>query len=464
MAAGWAILNFTPVKVLVVVLGSICIALAAWKIEAALAVVGIFLVLLQEGDTTPGTVFSLLEKLNRPNIPSLLEVLFAVLAAAFVLRRCVVPDERDTLKGMKLPLALFFVLLFLSLANGLLDGTDFIARKEDFKKFLFPVLVFVCAHCILDTREKITRLLAVMFWTMLLKTYLANYCYLRGQGFPYGDSTVVMFESGDQTLLVTSIVVGIALLAERSIGRRGVLFMAWGLAPLLFALVFSNRRNDMWGALFSLCLLWFLSNREKKRRLVRIFLLVALGGGLLLPLVPVSDTASTAQYLMERMTSVGDRDQSSNVAHMNEWKVTLEDIMRRPLLGLGLGSEHSPVPDFEVINRQTVHNALLMLWVKMGVFTLLLFLWCLYRYCRLGLAEALRGRDPLLAGLFATVSLWMLAINVGPSWFYYRETCLMALVMAAVVQLAKQGRERAPGSPVARGEGTGTTALEGRGR
>ncbi|MDR3579656.1 MAG: O-antigen ligase family protein [Oryzomonas sp.] len=447
IAAGWGILNFTPVKVLAVALGSVCIALAAWKIEAALYVVGFFLVVLQEGDTTHGTVFSFLESLNRPNIPSLLEVLFAVLAVAFLVRHFTVPDKRYSFQDMKLPLALFFGLLFIALINGTIDGTDFIARKEDFKKFIFPVLMFVCAVNILDTRGKIIRLLKIMFWVMLAKTYLADFYYLRGMGFPYENSNVVFMESGDQTLLVTILVAGIALLAERKLWWKSYLFMLWGLAPMLFALIFSYRRNAMWGTLFSFCLLWFLSQRDTKVRLLKNFLAASLSALLILSVAPATGSISTADFLINRLTSVVDRDQSSNVAHMNEWKVTLEDTMQRPLFGLGLGSMHSPVPDFEVINQQTVHNALLMLWMKMGAFALLLFLWCLYRYCRLGVTEALRRRDPLLTGLFATVGLWMIAMNVGPSWFYYRETCLMAFVMAAVSRLAILGRQPQTASP-----------------
>ncbi len=83
-----------------------------------------------------------------------------------------------------------------------------------------------------------------------------------------------------------------------------------------------------------------------------------------------------------------------------------------------------------------------MIWMKMGTAALLLFVWCLYRYFRTGLAGALGSRDPLLAGLFATCALWFVAMNVGPTWFYYRESCLMALVMAMVIRLAQFSRQK----------------------
>jgi hypothetical protein len=444
IAAGWGILNLTPVKVLAVVLGALCIVLAAWRIEVALYSVGFFMVVLQEGETTPDTIFSFLESLNRPSIPSLLEVLFAVVVAAFFLRCFVMHDERYNFDGMKIPLVLFFGLFFMALANGVFNDTDSIFRKEDCKKFIFPVLMFVSVLNILDTREKIIRLLTMMFWVMLVKTYLANFYYLIGMGFPYGDAKVVFMESGDQTLVVTIIVAGIALLSERKMYWKSFLCLIWGIAPMVFALIFSYRRNALWGAIFSLGILIMLSPREKKMKLFKIFAAAGLGAGLLMALLPGTGLMPNGESLEKRMTSVTDRDQSSNVAHMNEWRVTVEDTMQHPLLGLGLGSIHGAVPEFEVINRHTVHNALLMLWMKMGFIAVLLLLWCLYRYCRLGVREALRGHDPLLTGLFATVGLWVVAINVGPSWFYYRESCLMALIMAMVGRLAMLDLQQPP--------------------
>jgi hypothetical protein len=446
MVAGWGILNFTPVKVAAVALGTVCIVLATWKIELALYVVGFFMVILQEGETMPDTIFSFLETLNRPSIPSLLEVLFAVVVAAFFLRYFILHDERYSLEGMRFPLMFFFGLFLLALATGVMADTDAVFRKEDFKKFLFPVLMFVCTLNILNTREKITRLLTMMFWVMLVKTYLANLYFLIGQGFPYGDAKVVFMESGDQTLIVTIIVAGIALLSERTVGWKSFFCMVWGIAPMLFALIFSYRRNALWGAVFSLGLLFLLSHGDKKLRLFKIFAMAGLGGVLVTALLPGTGLMPTGESLKTRMTSVTDWDQSSNKAHMNEWRVTVADILQHPLLGLGLGSEHQPVPESGEINRHTVHNALLMLWMKMGSFALLLFLWYFYRYCKLGVTAALRYHDPLLTGLFATVGLWGVAMNVGPSWYYYRESCLMAMVMAMVTRLAMLERQPSPPS------------------
>ena len=435
-AAGWGILVFPPIKVLAVALGVLCLMLAAWKIDLAFYGMVFFLVILQEAETTPGTVFAFLEQLNRPKIPSLLEVLIAVIVAAFAIRYFITRDEQYSLYGMRAPIALFFALLFIALGIGIHEGFHRDIIKEDFKRFILPILFFAAAVNLMDSRKKMERLLLMMFWVMLIKTCLAIFFYLKGMGFPYGDSLVVFQESGDQMLIVTSIVTGLSLLAERRDTMKSWLLMLLGFSPMLFALIFSYRRNALWGAIFSLGILVLLSSREKRRKLGNLLAGIALAAVALMAVLPIAGYTSTMDFMKNRVMSVIDRDESSNVAHVNEWVVTVEDTMKSPIFGLGLGSSHALVPDFEVINAHTVHNALLMLWMKMGTFALLLFLWCFYRYFRTGIRETLSRRDPLQTGLFATCGLWLIAMNVGPVWFYYRDSCFIALIMAMVIRLS----------------------------
>ena len=434
VAAGWGILNFSTVKVLAVALGVLCIMMAAWKIDLALYIVVLFLVVIQEAETAPGTLFTLLERINRPNIPSLLEALLAAVVAAFAFRH-LLGIERYSFREMRRPLALFMLLLFISLALGVHGGFHKDLIKEDFKRFLFPVLFFPLAYSLLTSRRKIERVLLLVFGIMLLKTAMGIYYYFTGRGFPYGESRVLFLESGDQLIMVTAIIVGFSLMAAQRHALRQWLFMAWGVAPFLIGLIFSYRRNAMWGAIFSCLFLFFLIPGVCRRRLAIYLAGAAVAGACVMAVIPMGG-ASTAGFLAQRLTSVVDRDQSSNRAHVNEWIVTVRDTLKKPVFGLGLGSSHAPVPDFEVINRHTVHNAFLMIWMKMGTIALLLFLWCFYRYFRTGLRGAIQSRDPLLAGLFATCALWFVAMNVGPVWFYYRDSCLIALIIAMVIRLS----------------------------
>jgi O-antigen ligase len=161
----------------------------------------------------------------------------------------------------------------------------------------------------------------------------------------------------------------------------------------------------------------------------------------LISLSNVVTTLPSEEFLKHRFASIADKDESSSVAHFREWEVTFNDTAKHPILGLGLGSEHSVVPGFETLKTHTVHNAFVMLWMKMGIFSLILFVWCLMRYLRFGIRVARAKEEydlkPLQIGLVSTFGNWVVMLNVGPSWFYYQETFLMALVIAVVVNLSR---------------------------
>ncbi len=114
--------------------------------------------------------------------------------------------------------------------------------------------------------------------------------------------------------------------------------------------------------------------------------------------------------------------------------------MRHPIRGLGLGSEHRGVEDNPSVDTHFVHNAFIMLWMKLGIVPLLFLVWCLIRYIKIGLRSLGTSQDvdfrSVQVGLFSTVGIWIVTLNVGPTWPYYRETCLMALIAAIVVRIS----------------------------
>ncbi|GFO61684.1 hypothetical protein GMST_40090 [Geomonas silvestris] len=171
-----------------------------------------------------------------------------------------------------------------------------------------------------------------------------------------------------------------------------------------------------------------------------ILLGAALVGGGMINSAVVLLGLPTGHDLKSRFASISDKEDKSNEAHINEWIVTIEALKEHPVLGLGFGSEHASVPGDDTINRHTVHNAFLMLYMKMGIHALLLFLWSLFQYCffcarRRGISSE-ENLGWLKLGLFSTFAYWLVTLNVAPSWWYYREMCMMALVMAIAVRLS----------------------------
>ncbi len=438
--AGLIVLRFSPPKVLAAGIGLAVVALSIRKIEFPFYVTLFLLVVAQEGEATKGSLFAYLEMLNRPGVPSLVEVAVGVLTMAVALGSIFYRDK-SAVSPFKAPFLIYAGLLLVGLVMGFTRSHDPIILKEDFKKLLIPLLFLFCSLNILISEERIHRTVVFVFVLTLLKACLGILYYFGGLGFAYGDWRVVFLESADVLLVATvAIVLFSKMTSERM--RVGKLLLYFGaIVPMLLALFFSYRRNAWLGFLASLALLFLLLPDRRRMRM-------ALFGGCLglcaLVLVFSSTMASRApsdRLLSEKITSMSDRDYSSNVAHVNEWLVAMEDTLKSPVFGLGLGSVHSPTPGFEGIQRHTVHNAFIMLWMKMGIFAVILLFWCIVRYVVFELKSLKVNRGgpgyALQLGLFAMVGFWMVAVNVGPTWFYTRETCLMALTAATAIQLAK---------------------------
>ena len=91
-------------------------------------------------------------------------------------------------------------------------------------------------------------------------------------------------------------------------------------------------------------------------------------------------------------------DAALRYLRQQEWEVAFDATIKHPFLGLGLGSEHPPVPGFESLKQHTVHNAFIMLWMKMGIFAVIFLLWGLVRYLKFGL-NVLRPQEDLIVPL-----------------------------------------------------------------
>jgi len=405
------------------------------------------LITLQEVEVTPGSMLEIFANYKAPGVPSLLEISIVLLLVCFLVKYFL-QREPHSISIFRLPFILFLILYFLSYFLGLSSDNNEIFIKEDVKKFIFPVLFFLCSANLLDSTKKIGRLVVFVILVSTLKIYMGIISYLNGTGFAYGNVNVVFVETADLILVVTVTVAMVAMVIFRKITWKTLVLLVLTGAPLLFSLVYSNRRNAWLGILLALALLFFITPVRLKPRVAMVVLCAGLAGLCMISISMALHGLPSGQDLKQRFTSISDREDHSNETHVSEWVVTIEDLKVHPLFGMGFGAEHAPVPTDDTINRHTVHNAFLMLYMKMGVGTVILFIWCLIRYFKFAVglteAEARNGPNPLRIGLFSTFAYWLVTLNVAPSWWYYRESCMMALVAAIVIQLTLIKEEEAP--------------------
>lgn len=395
------------------------------------------LILIQEVEVTPGSFLTLVQNYKLTGFPSFLEICLSIFCAIFICKY-IVQKDCSVISMRRLPLFLFMLCYGIALYTGMSDGNNGVLIKEDAKKFMLPVVYFIACLNVLDSKEKIHRLVGIVSVATLMKLLLAIFSYIRGTGFVYGNAQVVFLETADLLVVVTVSVVLIAFFVYQPLTAENILFPLVLGAPLIFALIYSNRRNAWLGIILALLMLFALTPVKMKLRFGTV-LAVAVFVGLSMAAIamPINGVPSS-DVLASRFASISDKTDKSNEAHLNEWAVTIDALREHPVLGLGFGGEHAPVPGDDTINRHTVHNAFLMLYMKMGILSVLLFGWCLFQYLNSSLHNLLATRDrlsdPLMVGLLSTFAYWMVTLNVAPSWWYYRETCLMALVGAIVIR------------------------------
>jgi hypothetical protein len=438
---GTTILEFDLIYIIAVALAVFILGLSIWKIEIPFIMSILLLVLLGETSSTQNSIFAYIKDINLPGIPSFIEMSITLLIVSYFLRIFLkLSDNYISLFNIKL--IIFLSVLGVSLIIAIQNGASNDGIKRDFKNFIFPVLFFLCSVNILNkwTWKKIRSLLIFVLILIFTKNILGILNYLSGYGFLYGEGKLVFKESADHMMLVAVIIVLMSVIIYNRLRGNMMLLYTIATLPMIFSIIFSYRRTAWLGFLVSLV---FLFLTFPKKNIFRMILVVSIGFGLLIQIIILFNTLKTfpsQEFLLNRFKSIIDTKESSIVAHFIEWKVAIEDTSKQPLLGLGLGGTHSVVNEIKGLHTDIVHNAFIMLWMKMGLVPVILLLWCIGKYIKFGLKAAKEINDKYLKsiqiGLFASVGFWIVSLNVGPTWFYKRETCLMALAISIVLNLS----------------------------
>jgi len=372
-------------------------------------------------------------------LPSILTLFFLALFCTTMVR--VLFFEKRRLLVSPMGLGVYIAILLLTLLTSLFRASDPGMIRVDLMKMLFPVLCFYMCIAILNSRERIERLLMVLVAVSALKALILAVFYLAGRGWPYEPTyRIVTLDSADLLAFITFVLIALHLLARRNVrGFRAGLIGAACL-PMIFAIIFSYRRAQWLGAVFSLGLLYLGAAKAIRRRIAMV-LAVALCAGCALAVVSGIQKANLTR-IGSRIVSIFDQSQHSNVHHKLEAQQVMQEISHSPLLGLGFGSEHSGVAKYEGIPTNVVHNTFLYIWMKLGLPGLVFFIWMAVLYGR----RILRFRKNhledeswgLLLPLAASSGLWLAMFLTSPIPWYLHQTFFKALVAAVVMSLILQ--------------------------
>lgn len=371
-------------------------------------------------------------------LPSALSTFFLMLFCITMVRTLFF--EKRRLPVSPVGLGVYIVILILALATGLFGSGDRELLRVDFMGMLFPVLCFYLCLTILNSRERIVRMLIILLAVSALKALILAGFYLAGHGWPYEPTyRIATMDSADLLAFITLVLIATHLLARRDIrGFKGGLVSAACL-PMIFVIIFAYRRAQWIGLIFSLGLL-YLGAEKLVRRRISVVLAIALCAALA-SAVLTGLGEEKGNLIGSRIASMFDKNQHSNVHHLLESQQVLRDLSRSPLLGMGLGGHHGSLPGYN-IPTNIVHNTFLYIWMKMGLPGLAFFIWMAILYGR----QILRVRKThpqddvwgLLLPLAASSGLWLAMFLTGPTPWYFHQTFLLALFAAMGVALILQ--------------------------
>lgn len=375
--------------------------------------------------------------------------LFCVTSARYFIERRGVPVSFRAL-------GIYFPILLLSLATGFVRGAGRDALMVDFMDLLLPVLCFYFCIAILNSRERIYRLLYILMAVASFKAAILSAAYLAGHGWHYDTYRVVTTDSADLLAFITLGLIAFHLLLRGDLkGIRAGLVGAACL-PMLFAVIFSFRRAQWGGAVASLGLLFWGAARPLRRRMVFFGIISLVAAGSLALMTGAGK--GPLDLIALRLASIVDGNQSSNVYHREESKQVLADLSKTPLLGLGLGIPHTRLDIYgeaDTISPNIVHNTFLYIWMKTGMSGFIFLAWGFFLYARRILRFRKTSLDSeswgMVLPLAASAGLWLAMFLTGPTIWYFHQTSLIALFAAmgiSRIRLAGQAADRTPELPL----------------
>jgi O-antigen ligase len=449
IAVGLIAVLLPPMVIVVLLAGLVALWVSVVRPDQALVLYFSGVVLLSDDVPHATNCFFLPDADIIEGLPSVLTTFFLLMFGVTVVRLLIV--ERRMPPVPIRAVAVFSGVVFVALLTGVNRGGDPELYRVDFIGMLFPALCFCLCRTLLDSREKIVRLVIVLLAVSALKASILAAYYLAGRGWVYQlDSNaayqITTMDSADLLMFITLLLVTAHLIVRGDLRGGRAAAAAVACVPLLYVVVFSYRRAQWVGFVMSAGLLWLGASKRVRRKIS------LLGAGVLLigcaGAVTAGLDAEKAARIGARFSSIFDSKQSSNVYHMLESRQVLRDLSGAPLLGLGLGSRHSPVGLYEhdEVPSNVVHNTFLYVWMKIGLFGLLFLLWVAVRFYR----RILRVRRTqirsaewgLILPLTASTGLWLATFLTGPVPWYLHQTGMMALVAAMVIGLVSSAEQK----------------------
>lgn len=413
-----------------------------------------------------------------PFILYLPDLIIVFLLVIIVLRWLVERDFKFARTPLNLPFAVFYGGAALSTVLGLIRQNyhqDAISSGiSEVRTIGYYFLFFLAVNLLRD--EKQIRLLMKAFF--LLATVVAGAMvlqYILGQsveiitgrvesygtlGASRSEVTRITNFEGESTILV-ALVARTAILAMRKFKAvRLIEFVQWGI--LVVAVVITFNRNFWFGVGLSMVMLAVLLRGEDRERAFRwgtvslMGLIAVIAISAALPDSKISGLSTAAfdrfSSLFVREEYAADSQESSLRWRDFEYSYAFPQIMKQPILGLGLGSPYRPFVvgrDWENFQGiRYVHNAHIWILVKTGLIGYGAFFVISVMFVIRGLLRFRYAPSDFLRGTMLGFSLVYMGVMIGAivnpmfmQWYWTPVIGMMMGVNEAIINLSPDPNE-----------------------
>jgi O-antigen ligase len=351
----------------------------------------------------------------------------------------------------------FVVWALISAVSGIFRG----AFYKDSLLELRPLFQYTLVLPILTefSLADIRRLCRLILVAALAVAFKAVYLYLQGRGSEasYAGGAIRIMDVGFSPLLIGTLM---ALAFYVGSERHRLAYALMSLATLLGLAVTMQRSAFLALPISLLAMTHLLSPRHRLRLAAGVALVCVLvaGGAAAMSVGSVGKT-NLISAVTGRFLSIADFGEDVSAQHrLREWTAALDIVRRHPITGGGLGTRvgfYSPMYG-EARQRMGywsadiyMHNSYMWVLTKMGIVGLACLLALLVATVREVLSipryKKRNIQTFLLAGLFSTLVVFVIASFFGPMFNEDVSTPVVAFTIGGLCVLARRTPGRLPG-------------------
>ena len=341
------------------------------------------------------------------------------------------------------PLIAFLVLVQVYTAYGFVNSnSESMFLFNDFQNLTMFVFIFIFVQMFQENPKWMKRFFYLMMLGAIGVGLISIFIAVSGMLPPGARGG----SRRDTFLLFAFIGLLAYILWEDRMLIKGILTGGFFINAL--GIILSQNRSLWICCLFATGILLYLYAKSAKNQVRYIVLFLLVVGGVSFLGVEMVDR-SYQSTISERFTSIAEAErQTSVLMRLVSYFAVAEQIAERPIIGHGLGHATKYTLKLSILTLKGydtwIDNIYLVLWMKMGILGLLLYLYMTYKVMmdamfvfRNAVETKVRVYGAIVFSSFCGYLLWGMVNAVQLKFFY---TFFFAMIMAITVNLAREIR------------------------